>query len=191
MANNVYGSAQNYIAEKARNTNIREKMGVATTGIQDLVDIYRRQQKYKQITAAMGKDPAMDPGAETGVQGYSGLPPEAQYGLDQNAQDLKMLQAGLDVNNIDKFAEVYDKYASHRPDISKLISASRIAKIRADAMSQVANARANAAIKLQRDKLNYGADGDPSGLSGSDPLRDFDSDMQAGYGSDQAIFGGE
>ncbi len=188
MPNNVYASAQSNLDARAQNTSRAEKIGAISGGLTDVVDAYRRSQKFKRVSEALQSAKGLyDPNSA----GFGSLPPEAQFGAQQKSQELELLGAGLDSTNIDAFADLYSKFTAKSPDVSKLIGDRKVAEIRASAMAQVANARAKAAIKLQRDKLNYGASGDSSGLGDGDPLADFDSDMQAGYGADQAIFGGE
>ncbi len=173
MVNAKYASFQNNMDTRARNANLRENITAGVDEITQATDLVRRYNKLKSVNAALGNqadaygnmaEGAGSTGNADGVPDLSNLDPSIRYAAMQKAQELQLMKSGIDVSNIDQFGDMYGKFNAGAPDISKMISTQKIAKIRADALQSIANARNKTLIQLQRIKNNANG-GDPGASS--------------------------
>lgn len=141
--------AQGNINQRAQNAANREMIDAGTKFAGDLATYSFNSSRLNDLKGSLGRsysqyfDITQDPGASDVERA---LATEKMQGLD-------IVNSSTNITNLDEFGGLYDKVMGGTSKYSDIMSKQKIAQIKADAIKEVARAKRDSSIRLQREKL--------------------------------------
>jgi hypothetical protein len=150
-----YGNTRSMIAtdvgnmnQRAENASLRERLGSVEKYVGAIQDYKVKSSRLQELQGGIAS--AYQRYAE--LESDPNAPKEAKAAALENLGTLEMLSSSMNIDNIDKFGELYSKLSSNNSKYADLMTQITRSKIAANAVMAAANARADGAAETARIK---------------------------------------